>query len=245
MTKHDKKCKCGNCGKKYKIVPEKCDKCGSLDIVWKNRKGKTFKVHLVADPDLDKALELLFQAFLLVDNGFNTKGGLTVAEVAELGYFGDLTTVLAMGPFPDCHDDHTNVAGVFQAFGTLESSFLQVSFEGGLLNDPNFPYNDHVTYIDAPKLYHTFPLATSYLGNNQFTVTATAIVRYSGQGIPANEQSPVVARVGSIAQYTYRCDPETGKTIIPQIVWINFTIAYTDCPPTNSSLSKLRKLVTK
>ena len=217
------------CCKNVKLIPNR-DNCGSLDITWDD----SFRTRIVADPDLDRAMELLFDAFLIVDNGFNIRGGLTAPEIAALGYFGENSTVLAHGPFPDCHTDptHSNVAGTFQAFGIAESSNIQLAFEGGLLNDPLFPYSDTVNFTDAPKLYHTFPVVTSYLGNNQFTVTATAIVRYSGLGIPANENSPIVARVGSIAQYTYRCDNQ-GNTLIPEIVWIHFTIAYFDC---NSSL---------
>jgi len=242
---------CDSCGnKKFKIVPGKCNKCGSIDIKWTNKCGQRFKTQLVADPDLERAMELLFETFQIVDDAFNTRGGLTPEEIAELGYFGDLTTVLAMGPFPDCHDGHTNVAGVFQAFGTMESSITQFIFEGGLLMDPNFPYNDHVTYTDAPKLFHSFPIVTSYLGNNQFTVTATALVHYSGPDIPATEESPVVARIGSIAQYSFQCDPATGEIIVPMIVWINFTIVYLDCPPeeqerSSSSSSSLKKTIAK
>jgi len=224
---HSHKCK------KVKIIPNKCNKCGSLDIVW----NKSHKTHLVADPDLDKAMELLNDAFIVVDDGFNTKGGLTVPEISVIGYFGPTSTVLAHGPFPDCHSNptHSNVAGTFQAFGITECAYLQQVFEGGILSDSLFPYSDNTNYTDAPKLYHTFPAVTSYLGNNQFTVTATAIVHYSGDGIPANQNSPVIARVGSVAQYNYRCD-EHGNTLIPEIVWIHFTIAYFDCTLSNSFL---------
>ena len=48
---------------------------------------------------------------------------------------------------------------------------------------------------DAPKIFHNLPVATSYLGNNQFTVNATADVKYGGR---------TIAVLGSIAQYCYR-----------------------------------------
>lgn len=66
-----------------------------------------------------KSMDLLFYAFLVVDEAFNTRRGLTAKEIVTLGYFGDKSTVIAIGPPARdvCgHTDHTNQPGVFQSF---------------------------------------------------------------------------------------------------------------------------------
>lgn len=170
----------------------------------------------------EESMQLLFDAFLAVDDGFNTVGGLNAEQIIQLGYFGPLTSTIALGPFtPDVcgHTDHTNQPGAFQAIGEVESAFVQIAFEGGLLEDPNFPYKK---LSKAPKLFHQFPIVTACLGNDLVNVTAIADVRYPGV------DGPLVARVTSLAQYRLRTD-EHGNTIIPQIVWIQFFISYFDC----------------
>jgi len=191
---------------------------------------------------LSKAMEKLFETFVAVDDGFNdptrVPGGLTQQEIIDLGYFGEKTTVLAMGPFArppnDPRPPHSNQPGVFQSFGPEESAQLQLQFEGGILEDPNYPYPDTPEgQLVRPHLWHAKPTITSYLGNNQFTVNAVAFITYNpddpnGNASPENG-GKVVGRVGSIAQYQYKCDKH-GCATVPEIVWINFTIAYFDPP---------------
>lgn len=169
-----------------------------------------------------RSMKRLFDAFVAVDEGFNTKGGLTAEEILALGYFGPLTSTIALGPFtPDVcgHTDHTNQPGAFQAIGAMESAQVQIIFEGGLLHDPNFPYDN---LSEAPKIFHEFPFVTACLGNDLVNVTAVADVRYPGF------DGPLVARITSLAQYRLQTNKH-GKVIIPQIVWIDFFISYFDC----------------
>lgn len=101
----------------------------------------------------------------------------------------------------------------------MESAQLQVAFEGGLLEDPNFPYDD---FADAPKIFHSRPVLTSVLNSEEVTVFAQADIRYPGVN------GPVVGVIRSSAQYHLRTD-ECGDAEIPVIVWIDFTISYFDC----------------
>lgn len=172
--------------------------------------------------DIDESMQALYGAFQVVDEGFNNAGGLTPDQIVALGYFGEGTSTTALGPFtPDIcgHTDHTNQPGAFQAIGALQSAFLQVQFEGGLLSDPNFPY---ANLSQAPKLFHAVPYVTAVINNELVNVIATADVRYPGV------DGPSVALISSLAQYRLRCDCE-GNALVPEIVWINFYINYFDC----------------
>ena len=176
---------------------------------------------------IQDGVDLLFRQFRKVDDGFNdpNKLGLTPEEVGALRYFGPQSNTIAHGPFtPDqCgHSNHTNQPGTFHAIGVEESSFLQVNFEGGLLNDPRFPFKDPK---DAPKLYHKPPTITGYLGNGLFNLTAIAEVCFDPNG---EGNCNRVALVSSNAVYKYRCD-SNGKTDVPVVVWIDFFIRYEDC----------------
>lgn len=174
---------------------------------------------------IKKSMNLLYQAFQKVDAGFNNEGGLTVDEIVDLQYFGPLSSTVAYGPFtPDVcgHTNHTNQPGAIQAIGAIQSANLQVFFEGGLLNDPNFPYD---TLANAPKLFHNFPIVNAVINDELVNVIATADVRYPGVN------GPSVALISSYATYRLRCDRH-GHTSIPEIVTISFYITYFDCSPT-------------
>lgn len=182
------------------------------------------------------SMNILYGAFLAVDAGFNDPSrfsmsnpppsyglGLTPTEIAALGYFKNLTTVLAFGPFAS---NHTNQPGAFQAFGIEESSVLQVQFEGGLFADGNYLWFPDPNF--APRLYHTFPEVSAYLGHNRVTVNAQAVVTWGtspGDNANFTMGGQRVALVGSLAQYELRKDAN-GNAIMPQMDWIQFTIRY-------------------
>lgn len=205
-------------------------------------------VETVPEADLLRSTQLLFEGFLKVDAGFNDPSrfdvgnpppgyglGLTVPEIAPIGFYGDTSTAIAYGPFmlhqssvfPNLlHDNHSNQPGAFQSFGVIETSFLQSVFEGSLFNDTHFPWFPNPNL--APRLYHVFPEVTSYLGFDRFTVNAIALVNWGPNiGNNFNNTGIKVAQVASLAQYKINRDTN-GDVLIPSLDWIHFTLRYED-----------------
>jgi hypothetical protein len=149
----------------------------------------------------DAAMKPLYAAFNKVDQAFNgSSSGLTVAEVAQLGYFADRTQVLAFGPFAQVGPLGP---GATASIGIQESSQLQVYFEGGL----------KAAYGPGTKLQHHMPtVSVVWPQNRRANVNSFADV-FDDSG---NE----VAVVKGLAQYYIPCD----STMVPTIDWIHFTL---------------------
>lgn len=205
-------------------------------------------VETIPHDDLRRSMQLLFEGFLVVDGGFNDPSrfnvnnappgyglGLTIQEINEIGFYTNLSTALAHGPFeqhPDSeypqffHTEHSNKPGVFQSVGESESSFLQMAFEGGLFNDTLFPWFPEP--LLAPRLYHAYPRVSAYLGFDRMNVLATGAINWGPNiGDNLNNTGALVAQVASIAQYKMNRDA-SGNILIPTIDWIHFTIRYED-----------------